>query len=105
MAAAPTRRRACRQRTERTAWRLERTAGLDLLSQMLFSEGGTIDLQVVRSLIEIRSALAPDIDTVARALDAWRDEGVGHVQVDLRPADERTIEVLLEARAKHLGEA
>ncbi len=49
-------------------------------------------------------SLAPDVDEVARALDAWRDLGVGHVQVDLRPAAERTIEILLAARAKHLGE-
>lgn len=49
----------------------KRTAGLDLLSQMLFHEGGTIDLQVVRSLIEIRSALAPDIARLcARRADA-----------------------------------
>ena len=51
------------------------------------------------------AALTADVDTVARALDAWRDQGVGHLQVDLRPADERMIEVLLRARAKHLGEA
>jgi probable F420-dependent oxidoreductase len=50
-------------------------------------------------------ALATDVDEVARAFDAWRDLGVGHVQVDLRPAAERTVEVLLAARAKHLGEA
>jgi probable F420-dependent oxidoreductase len=50
-------------------------------------------------------ALAVDVDEVARALDAWRDLGVGHVQVDLRPADERTIGVLLAARTKHLGGA
>ena len=49
--------------------------------------------------------LPADPDVIARALDAWRDLGVGHVQVDLRPADERTIEVLLEARAAHRGEA
>ena len=49
------------------------------------------------------TALPADVDAVARALDAWRAEGVGHLQVDLRPADERTIEVLLAARAKHLG--
>ncbi len=50
-------------------------------------------------------ALPADVDTIARALDAWRDLGVGHVQADLRPADERTIEVLLEARTRHLGES
>jgi probable F420-dependent oxidoreductase len=48
-------------------------------------------------------ALPADIDTVARALDAWRDLGVGHVQADLRPADERTVGVLVAARARHLG--
>jgi probable F420-dependent oxidoreductase len=48
-------------------------------------------------------ALPADADGVARALDAWRELGVGHVQVDLRPVDERTIEILLEGRAKHLG--
>ena len=50
------------------------------------------------------NSLPSDPDTVARALDAWRDLGVGHVQVDLRPADERTIELLLLAREKHRGE-
>jgi GntR family transcriptional repressor for pyruvate dehydrogenase complex len=39
----------------------KKSAGLDLIAQILFSEGGTIDLQVVRSLMEIRAALAPDI--------------------------------------------
>jgi alkanesulfonate monooxygenase SsuD/methylene tetrahydromethanopterin reductase-like flavin-dependent oxidoreductase (luciferase family) len=47
--------------------------------------------------------LPSDPDVIARALDAWRDLGVGHVQVDLRPADERTIELLLQAREQHLG--
>ncbi len=49
-------------------------------------------------------ALAPDADGIARALDAWRDLGVGHVQVDLRPADERTVELLVAARRRHRGE-
>ena len=49
-------------------------------------------------------ALPANVDAVARAFDAWRDLGVGHVQVDLRPADERTVGVLAAARAKHRGE-
>jgi probable F420-dependent oxidoreductase len=49
------------------------------------------------------AALPANIDTIAQALDAWRDLGVDHVQVDLRPADERLIELLAAARAKHLG--
>ncbi len=48
-------------------------------------------------------ALRPDVDEIARALDAWRELGVGHVQVSLQPADERTVELLLRARARHLG--
>ena len=47
--------------------------------------------------------LPPDPDAVARAFDAWRELGVAHVQVDLRPVEERTIDLVLEARAKHLG--
>ncbi len=50
------------------------------------------------------AALPADPDAIAHALDAWRDLGVGHVQVDLRPADERTIDLLLEARSRHRGE-
>ena len=48
-------------------------------------------------------ALPSEVDAVARALDAWRDQGVGHVQVDLRPADERTLGVLVAATARHRG--
>lgn len=49
------------------------------------------------------SALAPDVDAVAAALDAWRDLGVAHVQVDLRPAGPRLVELLAAAAAKHRG--
>jgi alkanesulfonate monooxygenase SsuD/methylene tetrahydromethanopterin reductase-like flavin-dependent oxidoreductase (luciferase family) len=48
-------------------------------------------------------ALAADPDELARALEAWQALGVGHVQVDLRPADERTIEALLDGRRRFLG--
>ncbi|HYO42390.1 MAG TPA: LLM class flavin-dependent oxidoreductase [Candidatus Limnocylindrales bacterium] len=75
-------------------------------AEIIVTAGITIDSQTAENARPgSPTALPADVDTVARALDAWRDEGVGHVQVDLRPADERTIEVLLEARAKHLGEA
>jgi probable F420-dependent oxidoreductase len=50
-------------------------------------------------------ALPADAEALARALEAWHALGVGHVQVDLRPADERTIEALLEGRRRFLGEA
>ncbi len=49
--------------------------------------------------------LPSDPAAIARALDAWRELGVGHVQVDMRPADERMVEILLEARALHIGGA
>jgi alkanesulfonate monooxygenase SsuD/methylene tetrahydromethanopterin reductase-like flavin-dependent oxidoreductase (luciferase family) len=50
------------------------------------------------------TGLPADVDTVARALDAWRDLGVGHVQASVRAVDERLVELLLMARAKHRGE-
>jgi alkanesulfonate monooxygenase SsuD/methylene tetrahydromethanopterin reductase-like flavin-dependent oxidoreductase (luciferase family) len=48
-------------------------------------------------------ALAPDVDAVARALDVWRDLGVAQVQVDLRPASARLVDVLATAAQKHRG--
>jgi len=48
-------------------------------------------------------ALPPDEETIARAFDAWRDQGAGTLQVDLRPVEERTIDLLLRARERHLG--
>ncbi len=49
------------------------------------------------------NALPPDVDAVARALDAWRDLGVGHVQVDLRPNTAAQVELLAAAAARHRG--
>lgn len=49
------------------------------------------------------TSLPVDGDAIARALDAWRDEGVGTVQVAFGSVDERAVELLLEARARHLG--
>jgi len=49
------------------------------------------------------NALAPDVDEIARALDAWRDLGVGHLQVDLRPASTKLVDLLAAAAAKHRG--
>lgn len=67
-----------------------RTAGLDLLSELLFLPDGTVDLDTARSLVEIRAALAPDI---AR-LCATRREA--HVVDDLRELVRRS-EVASEA--------
>jgi probable F420-dependent oxidoreductase len=49
------------------------------------------------------NALAPEVDVIARALDAWRDLGVGHLQVDLRPASVQLVDLLAAATAKHRG--
>ena len=70
---------------------LEVTAGLTLDAEGPSTRPGAAD------------ALPPNVDAVARALDAWRDLGVGHVQVDLQPVEERTIDILAAARAKHAG--
>jgi DNA-binding FadR family transcriptional regulator len=50
-----------------------KSAGLDLLSQLLFLSDGTVDLDTARSLMEIRAALAPDI---ARLCAQRRDDAV-----------------------------
>jgi probable F420-dependent oxidoreductase len=47
------------------------------------------------------SALPADVSAVAKALDAWRDLGVAHVQVDLRPAGPTSIDLLADAMALH----
>jgi probable F420-dependent oxidoreductase len=47
--------------------------------------------------------LPPDVDTIARAFDAWRDLGAGTIQVSAQPADERTVDLVLRARERHLG--
>lgn len=41
------------------------TAGMDLLASLLVTSDGRIDTEVVRSLMEMRSALAPDIARLA----------------------------------------
>lgn len=38
-----------------------RNAGLDLLMRLLFRRDGTVNLEVARSIMEMRAALAPDI--------------------------------------------
>ena len=50
-------------------------------------------------------ALAADPEEIARALDSWRELGVEHVQADLRPADERTIQALLDGTRRFRGES
>ena len=49
------------------------------------------------------NALPADVDAVARALDAWRDLGVSHVQVDLRPTTTLLLDLLAAAAARHRG--
>lgn len=49
------------------------------------------------------SSMGPDADAIARGFDAWRTAGAAHLQVDLRPADERTIDLVLDAVRHHRG--
>ena len=51
------------------------------------------------------NALPPDADAVARAFNVWRDLGVGHVQVDLRPASLGAVDLLADAARLHRGES
>lgn len=70
---------------------------------ILRTVGLTIDTKEVSGGRPIApSVLPPDPSAVADALAAWQELGIGHVQVDLRPVDERTIELLLEARSRFL---
>ncbi len=43
----------------------QRTGGLDLLPQYLFRADGTLNVQAVRSVMEMRAALAPDVARLA----------------------------------------
>ena len=85
--------RAC-ERTDRDPATLEVTVGLSI--DAAWAGGG-------RPLAP--GALPADADAIARALDAWRDLGVGHVQVDLRPAGIEVIDLLADAVALHRGAA
>ena len=78
-------------------------AGRDL-STFTLTAGITIDREAgAGGRPAAPGALPSEPDAIARALDAWREEGMGHVQVDCRPADERTIEALAEGRRRFLG--
>ncbi len=48
-------------------------------------------------------SLPPDADAIAGALDAWRDVGIGHVQLNLQPTTPALVEVVAAAAAKHRG--
>ena len=51
------------------------------------------------------SSLPKDADTIARAFDRWRDEGVGTVQVSVGEVTEQDVETVLAAMRTHRGEA
>jgi GntR family transcriptional regulator, transcriptional repressor for pyruvate dehydrogenase complex len=67
-----------------------RTAGLDLLSRLMFHRDGTIELDVAGSIMEMRAALAPDIARLCarRADDAAVEELQGVVAEMARHADD-----------------
>jgi|SRR5918993_1478811 probable F420-dependent oxidoreductase len=49
-------------------------------------------------------SLPKDADAIARALDQWRDQGVGTVQLSVGEITERDVEIVVAARARHRGE-
>jgi probable F420-dependent oxidoreductase len=63
--------------------------------------GVTLDAEGETTRPGAAAALPPDLDAVVRALAAWRDEGVAHLQMDLRPVSEATIDLVLEAVERH----
>lgn len=76
-------------------------AGCDAVGR----DPATLEVTVGVSVGEAGASSLPlDADAIARGLDAWRDQGVGHVQVSLASADEHAVELVLQARARHLGE-
>jgi probable F420-dependent oxidoreductase len=67
--------------------------------------GVTVDVTAETAPAEGQPALpGRDHDAVASAFDRWRDEGAGHLQVNLTSVDERAIDDLAAARRLHLGE-
>ena len=62
--------------------------------------GLTIDLDSEVTRPGAPNALPDDPSALADALATWAEEGVGHVQIDARPADERTFDLVLEARER-----
>ena len=82
----------------------QRRADLVAACESVERDPATLEVTVGVSVGEAGASSLPlDVDAVARALDAWRDEGAGHVQISLASADEAAVEVVLEARARHLG--
>lgn len=66
-----------------------RTAGLDLLSRLMFHRDGTIVLDVAGSIMEMRAALAPDIARLcARRADATVMEELRGVVTAMEQAGE-----------------
>jgi probable F420-dependent oxidoreductase len=86
----------------------ERLAGLHRACEAEGRDPSTIEVTVgvgVRApgVRGFGTALEPDAPTIARAFDAWRDLGVGHIQVALDPVTEANVSLLAEARRLHLG--
>jgi probable F420-dependent oxidoreductase len=62
--------------------------------------GLTIDVDSDVTRPGAPNALPNDPSALADALAVWAAEGIGHVQIDARPADERTFDLVLEARER-----
>lgn len=87
----------------------ERLAGLHRACEAEGRDPATIEITVGVGVREpgvqgFGTALEPDATTIAKAFDAWRDLGVGHIQVALDPVTEANVSLLAEARRLHRGE-
>jgi len=64
------------------------SAGLDLLSALLFTSGGHLNVGVARSVVEMRSALAPDMARLAAVrADTSAAERLDALVVSMRSAE------------------
>ena len=70
------------------------------LSTLQVTVGLSLDGSLQTARPGAPNALPADVQAIADAFAAWAAEGVAHVQIDARPADERTFDLVLEARER-----
>jgi FMNH2-dependent dimethyl sulfone monooxygenase len=78
------------------------------LERILDAEGRDRDSLELTAGISVgeagASSLPKDPDAIARALDRWRDEGVGTVQLSVGDITEADVDTVLAAMRRHRGE-
>lgn len=61
-----------------------KTAGLDLLPHLLLRADGDVDWQLVQSVMEMRTAIAPDAARLCAQRQAWRGAGLAELARSMR---------------------